>query len=474
MAAVFSQDSPINEIFVDAKSKVIDSFSRIFLNKDDRYLWWKAFYDTQAVIAGGYIVNIIQQIVNPEVASLWKSNDIDIWVESHRSMTYFTLLLRDLNYYYKITNIKASCKGNDTYSRLKSYVEAIYTFYHITPGQPQFQFIVVCKGKSINDLIKSFDIIATQFLFKVIDVIEKPGFKYEIVDINSNSLNDIKNKQINISDEAIKIQSFGEWYRTLERMLKYNKRGLRVNDTQLPLLVEAVNIQYKNRNNNILYSSVKKEQWYSDCLEVICDYFEKLYLTHCFTTSKDGIQYTISCEKQLVSTECLNLISLEQIPIEKVNYKNNVVFVTIDDKGRYGTIIPRSNVLVKSLFSRVFSLRLIENENIYYECERRLATKILVIKSKNPFVKISLCNGEYYVSVENLEDINKILKEKQITQPVFIIDTRRNGTTISLSTSKASREAWQGNGIITGRHHCKEGTDKIIQSMTVQDFTRKE
>lgn len=164
--------------------------------------------DTGAVIAGS---SLIQSIIGTD----WENIDMDIWLPTNEQQTarlaQISHLLRKSGYTDETQQIITT---PSQYSRLAKFIRTIVTFHGGARRIP-VQVMMLNKDIAVADLVRSFDITATQFLYD----------GRTILQIGGDSYDHLVRREILFSVEACSSQSHMEWLRTLNRVKKYRNRG---------------------------------------------------------------------------------------------------------------------------------------------------------------------------------------------------------------------------------------------------------
>lgn len=166
------------------------------------YVLWS----TDAVIAGS---SVIQSILNLS----WENINVDLWLPASEFNSLRTIqeLLYKHGYNYQSTKIVENCR------ELYRYVHTITTFFG---GSKRLavQIMHVHSGVTTKDVVESFDIRATQFLYD----------GHQIVEVGDDSLDELITGTMKFSDAALNSGDTHEWIRTIERVKKYASRGFRL------------------------------------------------------------------------------------------------------------------------------------------------------------------------------------------------------------------------------------------------------
>lgn len=178
------------------------------------------------------------------------TRDIDIWVpypvdyasklklfETTDDAVFSIPLMKQIIYQYfgdKITKINVVTSMPAAYIRLQTYVDGIFTV-SIVDSLVELQFILLKSGKSVSDVVQSFDIEALQFALTVPHPNDKVwqtkfedhfDFIKRIMDKSDGSVafKRLESKELSVNPKIVSLQSPYEWCRTLSRFEKYAKK----------------------------------------------------------------------------------------------------------------------------------------------------------------------------------------------------------------------------------------------------------
>lgn len=192
--------------------------------------------ESGGVIAGS---SVMQSLLNVS----WDNIDIDLWIPSHEEgrldgLQELTLLLNRSGYTQKVEQNT----DREQYKRFEDYVESITTFFGGT-NRCDVQIIKLRRGQNIRQMVKSFDIVASQFFFDGVRIIE----------VGENSRDDLWNGTITFSKEVLKIQALPEWLRTIRRVKKYMSRGFCEPSTEQWIKVIDSVSNWISRENSMIF-----------------------------------------------------------------------------------------------------------------------------------------------------------------------------------------------------------------------------
>lgn len=170
---------------------------------------------TGSVIAGSLV---LCSVLN----SQWCNIDVDVWTPLRKYDDSADSLkqILDVANYSELSSKTLASNRSCTYTRLNKYVERI-TSYESAISVP-LQVISLKSGFSAEDVVKSFDIIATQLMYD----------GRNIIFVDKMAPPQTMSKSIQFSVSALTEQSPLEWLRTAERVRKYGCRGFSIIDKE--------------------------------------------------------------------------------------------------------------------------------------------------------------------------------------------------------------------------------------------------
>lgn len=133
----------------------------------------------------------------------------------------------------KILSTTNICDKREEYKRLHEYIVGMTSLRFRTERihAERIQFMLLSPGVTLENVVKSFDIIGVQFLLRSPKLSENVknynDYVHNYLDVSDNNkaLRDLMDMKLNISDVAIVKQSSVEWLRTLGRIYKYKYYG---------------------------------------------------------------------------------------------------------------------------------------------------------------------------------------------------------------------------------------------------------
>lgn len=195
--------------------------------------------ETDSVIAGSFTMQAI-------LGEVWEESDIDIWTINNSTSTYYSPIEPYYKYFnqlgYSLREVFKNNKDDSNtfdnihyidgnYNRMKSIIKCIYEF---TKNEKKIQVII------IKNALKVFDSNINKYIYKSTDIIENGIKTFDIIacmvyyknnlfyEGNEKSFEQVLSKNTEISDVIVYLQSPGEWFRTLYRIIKYCNRGYNI------------------------------------------------------------------------------------------------------------------------------------------------------------------------------------------------------------------------------------------------------
>lgn len=173
----------------------------------------KFLIQTKSVIAGSYPLHAI---LSMEEKQDWVAGDIDIWVPYVSKKNSIHIVTQFMNkfgiYPFRTTNF------NLDYERMRKYVEEIVKFR--IPGSLSIQLMFINNNYSVLDAIRTFDISVCRCVYDGTNLYQLTSYPGK---------RDFCTKKIAyITPECVPDQkNILEWVRTMQRVIKYTKRGFR-------------------------------------------------------------------------------------------------------------------------------------------------------------------------------------------------------------------------------------------------------
>lgn len=409
-----------------------------------------AFSETNAAIAGSAVT---QAVLNES----WKESDIDIWIptaKKHKVKEMLRMLAPfdsdNYNLIRQLTIQKDRIKNN--YARLSKYVQDVFVMNSISgPWDyyyrlPSIQFMFLNPGISIEDVVKSFDLSCTQFMYT-------PSTGIRAIGNVNNSLNSVtKLRKFYITQEAFKEQSPREWIRTLYRVEKYVKRGFKFSEDAdiIDRIIiaakshkqwsELTNNEKKNISSKITYL-VKSIYKISE--EINNAHYDS-YINQIFWRWRIQSTFLHYYRKlnpvSKLPSQCYDFVEMQYTDVS--NQSESVILLHDGQEPTNTTchVIERD-----------------KTDNIFYECEGRQPKIPTNDWYENAYAvrKIPLSSGALVYVDYSL--YNSMLHYKQ--HKVFKVIT----TDFEFKTTSSYGAAYltEDNAFVSA-HHCQDGTEKKV------------
>lgn len=360
--------------------------------------WWNAFKESGCVIAGSVVLHALK----PDFDT-WKPNDVDIWIPfQKKSKNTIMSILEEAGYKLKKSN--RSVKNLNSYSRLRKYISEIYFFekeYFMN-----IQVIIAAPRTKIDDIILSFDIVATQFSFSYIE----DSFKIKDVSDGIATL-DIENNIMRISDVATSLQSFYEWARTLQRLCKYEKRGFDILESEVLKIVGQIN------KTKVI------DRFAYPIYQDIINYF-------------DVLGYSVTLDKKSHELSITSCDSFSKINMNTMCFLNKNVKLSLSDINAQNQKRKHDGDLQIAFFTEELQGTILQNKdltslrlevNTYYSCEQSSYEG-----DRNAYIKLPLFNENFFVPYHHFNFFcGKMLKAPKNIKWIFGLVKSNPITTIN-------------------------------------------
>jgi hypothetical protein len=181
--------------------------------------------ETGSFIAGSYAIPSFKMLTGGNPDNLPDDRDVDIWLPEidqrtqTKNLATLTNFLVGAGYNWPQT---ITMRGKDmpsTYRRLNTSIYRMYLFYG--PGLLDVQ--VLCLREGVGDdpaeIVRDFDMTMLQRWYD--------GKEIQSTTLGKNALVE-RMLTVNIDSRDVRTQTFGEWIRTLKRLIKYQDRQFQV------------------------------------------------------------------------------------------------------------------------------------------------------------------------------------------------------------------------------------------------------
>jgi len=437
-------------VHTDRPCKIIMATLKALIpDPDERNIFWSHFSKCGCVIAGSAVVNAMGRD-----HTAWIPNDIDIWLPQPTLTTYVFISILLKNGYKK----KHTTHFPPSYTRLRKYVKEMIHFESLERGNKISIQIIVLSEPDVKAAIRSFDIVATQHVFSI-DYESEKQYECSVSDISQrrSATSDFNQHIIRISKIAYDLQSLPEWARTMGRIRKYVDRGFTLPMDETEKIIA---------NLNEILNQVERpfDEKTTTLSQTIMYYFKSIGVA--FEMKRGSNQITIvPCPNISSTAHCFDYITMENTSIAnilKINVATKKEFVktqnekVLDDIGII--MFPPAEKASGTVFSFKNVQDNLQNPNsIFYECQGY--RPIL----KTQFIKISLSTGNYYVNKATLTSFINI----DMIQNNWVFKLKGTMQRLSATASQNAVDAWNGRGSIESAHHCQDGTDMSIQTLTM-------
>ena len=488
--------------------------------------------NSNAWIAGSYV---LQSVINEN----WEESDIDIWAIDKPYADHYSPLctifsyFKNLGYTYtknwkahwnpkKITDkygdselinkiknnmLQYNIKEISSYRRLRSSLSEMWTFKK--DGYRKVQIMLL---KPIYNILSNFNFFSKETTrYDYVKELKKYISEFDlsscqiyytgktICGLNTNTIQNSKDKMMELTIEAANRQSPNEWIRTLKRLVKYCNRGFSIiwpekvlkilgflfvslyypnndydnyRETIEPIVKEWNEIQNENPNCNI--PKIKKYSYN----KYITIWFNE---TNNITVNKNGdivslppppprslpLQSVQENEKHMNNEEakCKDQINLTHESISQYLRENN---------GNILLIQPDENIENYNIFcyNIEYFINTINNKNddVYYECTGRIfeGTNDRSMSSfdfENPYMKLPV-GSEGMNAFVPVKDVKSALESQD--KIFYVVPELENGEQKMITHTSNYGLARNIRGVsMVSANHCQAGSSILIYRLKV-------